>query len=138
MKSFRSFERIEGNNVKKDYRDSFSHYYVPKVQIKDLNVLIYGKSFFDLPVKNEEDAYEKIIDMYNNNDYTTGNLLDFAYYKENYKLIDLSKQTKLKDPQQINFIGKIEGENNGVTIFFIIKISEETTFEFSQNSVNIL
>ena len=47
--------------------------------------------------------------MSNNNDYTTGNLLDFAYFKENYKLIatDLSKQTKLKDPQQISFIGKL-------------------------------
>ena len=44
---------------------------------------------------------KKIIDMSNNNNYTTGNLLDFAYYKENYKLIatDLSKQTKIKDPQ---------------------------------------
>ena len=43
--------------------------------------------------------------------YTTGNLLDFVYYKENCKLIgiDLTKQTKIKDPQQINFIGKIEG-----------------------------
>ena len=49
--------------------------------------------------------------MCNNNDYTAGNLLDLAYYKENYRLIaiDLSKQTKIKDPQQINFIGKIEG-----------------------------
>ena len=58
--------------------------------------------------KNQEEAYEKIIEMSNNNDYTTGNLLDFAYFKENYKLIatDLSKQTKLKDPQQINFIGR--------------------------------
>ena len=93
-----------------------------------------------MPVKNEEEAYEKIIDMCNNNDYTTGNLLDCAYYKENYRLIaiDLSKQTKIKDPQQINFVGKIEGENNGVTVFFIIERSEETTFEFSQNSVNIL
>ena len=81
-----SFERIEEDNVKKDYRDSFSHYYVPKVQIKDFNVLIDGKSFFDLPIKNEEEAYENIIDM-SNNDYTTGNLLDFAYYKENYQLI---------------------------------------------------
>ena len=128
-----SFERIEEDNIKKDYRDSFSHYYVPKVQIKDFNVLIDGKSFFDLPIKNEEEAYEKIIDMSNNN-YMTGNLLDFAYYKENYRLIaiDLSKQTKLKDPQQINFIGKIEGQNNGVTMFFIIEKSEETTFEFSQ------
>ena len=62
----------------------------------------------------------------------SGNLLDFAYYQENYKLIatDVSKQTKIKDPQQINFIGKIEEKNNGVTIFFIIQKSEETTFEF--------
>ena len=99
-----SFERIEENNAKKDHRDSFSHYCVPNVEIKDFNVLTDGKSFFDLPVKNEEEAYEKIIDMSNNNDYTTGNLLDFAYFKENYRLIaiDLSKQTTLKDPQQIN------------------------------------
>ena len=135
-----SFESIEGNNVKKDYRDSFSHYYVPNIQIKDYNVLIDGKSFFNLPVKNEEEAYEKIIKMSNNVDYTTGNLLDFAYFKENCRLIatDLSKQTKINDPQQINFIGKIENENNGETIFFIIQRTEKTTFEFSQNSVNIL
>ena len=70
--------------------------------------------------------------MSNNNDYMTGNLLDFAYYKENYKLIviDLSKQTKIKDPQQINFIGKIEEQNKGATMFFIIEKSEETNFEF--------
>ena len=69
-----------------------------------------------------------------------GNLLDFAYYKENYKLIatNLSKQTKIKDAQKINFIGKIEEQNNGATMFFIIEKSEETTFEFVQNSVNIL
>ena len=135
-----SFGRIEENNVKKDYRDSFSHYYVPNIQIKDYNVLIDGKSFFNLPVKNEEEAYEKIIKMSNNVDYTTGNLLDFAYFKENCRLIatDLSKQTKINDPQQINFIGKIENENNGETIFFIIQRTEKTTFEFSQNSVNIL
>ena len=83
----------------RDYRNSFSHYYVPDAEIKDFNVLIDGKSFFDLPVKNEEETYEKIIEMNNNNDYTTGNLLDFAYFKKIYILIaiDLSKQTKLKD-----------------------------------------
>ena len=111
-----SFSR--NNNT--DNRDSFSDYYVPNVEIKDFNVLIDGKSFFDLPVKNEEEAYEKIIDMSNNNNYMTGNLLDFAYYKENCKLIaiDLSKQTKIKDPQEINFIGRLEGQDNGVTMFF--------------------
>ena len=56
-----SFERIEENKVKKDHGDSFSHYYVPNVQIKDFNVLIDGKSFSVLPVKNEEEAYEKLL-----------------------------------------------------------------------------
>ena len=79
------------------------------------------------------------MDMSNNNDYTTGNLLDYAYFKKHYELIaiDLSKKTTLKDPQQINFIGKLLN-NTGATMFFIIGKSEETTFEFSQNSVNIL
>ena len=127
-----SFERTEEDNIKKDYRDYFSNYYVPNIQVKDINVLIDGKSFFDLPIKNEKETYEKIIDMSNNNNYMTGNLIDFAHYKENCKLIaiDLSKQAKIKDPQQINFIGKIEKQVNRVTMFFIIEKSEETTFEF--------
>ena len=113
-----------------DNRDSFSHYYVPNVEIKDFNVLIDGKSFFDLPVKNEEEAYKNIIEMSNNNDYTTGNLLDFVYFTKKYKLIELSKQTKLKDSQQISFIGKLLA-TRGATMVFIIEKSEETTFNFS-------
>ena len=130
-----SFPR--NNNT--DSRYSFSNYYVPKVRVNDFNALIDRKSFFDLSVKNEEEAYEKIIEMSNNNDYTTGNLLDFAYFKKHYKLIaiDLSKQTNLKDPQQINFIGKVS-KNAGATMFFITEKSEETTFNFSQNSVAIV
>ena len=46
-------------------RDSFSCYYVPNVEVRDFSVLIDGKSFFDLPVKNEEEAYKKIIKMSN-------------------------------------------------------------------------
>ena len=85
-------------NNNTDSRYSFSNYYVPEVKVNDFNVLIDGKSFFDLSVKNDEEAYEKNIDMSNNNDFTTGNLLDYAYYKKHYRLIaiDLSKQTKLK------------------------------------------
>ena len=78
--------------------------------------------------------------MSKNNDYATSNLLDFAYFKEHYRLIaiDLSKQTKLKNPQQINFFDKLENQNYGATMFSIIEKSEETTFEFLQNFVNIL
>ena len=60
--------------------------------------------------------------------------------KKNYRLIaiDLSKQTKLKEPQQINFTGKLEGQNNGATMFFIIEKLKETTFEFLQNFATII
>ena len=55
-----SFQRIAGeNNAEKDYRDSFSRYYVPNVRIKDFSVLIDGKSFFDLPIKNEKKILRK-------------------------------------------------------------------------------
>ena len=109
-------------NEEGDNRDYFSHYYVPSVEIKDFNILTNGKSFFDLPVKNKEEAYEKIIDIGKNNDYTTGNLLHFTYFLKKYKLIviDLSKQSNLWNIQQINFIGKLENQTNGATMFFII------------------
>ena len=61
-------------NAEGDPRDSFSHYYVPNIETRDFSVLIDGKSFFNLPVKNDEEAYEKIIEMSRNNDYTTANL----------------------------------------------------------------
>ena len=67
--------------------------------------------------------------------------MDYEYFKDHYKLIavDLSKQIELENPnlkQQINFIGRLE-ENNA-TIFFIIEKKEETTFEFSQNSLVVV
>ena len=72
-----------------DDRTSFSKYYVPKF------VLIDGKPFFEIPVKNKEEASEAIIEMSKNNDYTTGNLLDYDYFSKDCRLIaiDLNKQT---------------------------------------------
>ena len=50
-----------------------------------------------------------------------------------------SKQTnKLKDPQQISFIDKLVNQTHGAITFFTIEKSEETTFEFLQNSIKIL
>ena len=95
-----------------------------------------------MPIKNEEETYEQIIEMRRNNNYTTGNLLDYEYFSKHYKLIqiDLSKQMELENPdlkKQINFTGRLE-RNEGATKFFIIKKSEETKFEFSQNAATIL
>ena len=92
---------------------SFSNYYVPKVEVNYFNVLIDAKPFFQIPVKNKEEAYEAITEMSKNNDYTTGNLLNYEYFKDHYLLIatDLSNQIELENPdlkQQINFIGRLE------------------------------
>ena len=95
-----------------------------------------------MPIKNEEETYEQMIEMERSNDYTTGNLLDYEYFSKHYKLIaiDLSKQIKLENAdfkQQINFIGRLE-RNEGATMFFIIKKSEETVFKFLQYGVSIV
>ena len=122
-------------------RTSFSKYYTPKVEIKDFNVLVNGKNFFDVPVKNKEEAYKKIIEISKNNDYTTGNLLDYEYFSKHYKLIaiDLSKKIELGNSdlnQKNNSVGKLEDDRE--TMFFIIEKSEETTLEFPQNSMSII
>ena len=54
-------------------RTIFSEYYVPEIEIKDYDVLIDQKQFFEIPIKNKEETYEAIIEMSKNTDYTTGN-----------------------------------------------------------------
>ena len=124
-----------------DNRTSFSKYHVSNIQIKDFNVLIDGKSFFDIPIKNRKETFEQTIEMGRNNDYTTGNLLDYEYFSKHYRLIaiDLSKQIELENfdlKQQISFIGQLVDDK--ATMFFIIEKSEETTFEFTINDAIIV
>ena len=124
-----------------DDGQSFSQFYLPNVMVKDYNVIIDKLAFFDLPIKTEEEAYEKIIDISRNNEYTTDNLLDYDYFKKHYKLIaiDLSKQQVLQENedliQQINFIGRLE---NAANVFIIIEKKENTILEFSQNFANVI
>ena len=124
-----------------DDRQSFSQFYLPKVLIQDFNVIIDKLAFFDLLIKTEEEAYEKIIDICRNNEYTTGNLLDYDYFKKHYKLIaiDLSKQQVLQENedliQQINFIGRLTEAAN---VFIIIEKKVNTILKFSQNLANVI
>ena len=87
-----------------DDRQSYSQFYLPGVMVKDFNVVIDKLAFFDLPIKTEEEAYKKIIDFSKNNEYTTGNLIDYDYFKKYYKLIaiDLSKQQVLQEFNSTN------------------------------------
>ena len=86
-------------------RKSHSDYYLPKVETKDYNVMIDGKNFFDQPINSDLKTYENIrIATGQGDDYTSGCLLDYSYFKENYKMIaiDLNKQQALDaDPRAI-------------------------------------
>ena len=108
--------------------------YLPRVMVKDFNVIIDKLAFFHLPIKTEEEVYEKILDIGRNSEYTTGNLLDYKYFKNYYILIavDLSKRQVLQENedliQQINFIGRLEEASN---ILIIIEKKKHTILEFS-------
>ena len=110
-----------------DERKSHSTYYLPKVEIKDSNDMIDSRNVFDQPINSITKTYENIrkIATGKGDDYTTGSLLDYYYFKKNYKMIaiDLSKQRAHgSDPraiQQINFAANLDRTGN-TAMFFII------------------
>ena len=128
-----------------DQRTSNKRYYTVNVEIKDYNVMIDRKNFFDRPVRNDKVTYENIrkIAIGQGYDYTTGCLLDHPYFKKYYKMIaiDLSKQQALDaDPraiQQINFTANLDRDGN-TRFYFILEEVKETVFEFSQGTVKVL
>ena len=87
-------------------RNSFVKYYMSLVEIKDFNVLINNRSFFDQPVENKKRT--KNLLKCQDDDYTTGSLLDYLYHQKYYKLIGiyLSRQPNMTISEQINFIKK--------------------------------
>ena len=58
----------------KNGQNSFVKYYMQLVEIKDVNALIGNTPFFDQPIKNQKEPYEKLLEMLINNDCRTGNL----------------------------------------------------------------
>ena len=115
--SFEGVDRLFVSSFENENdRTSHSNYYLPKVEIKDYNVMIDGKNFFDQPINSDLKIYENIrkIATDQEDDYTTGCLLDYSYFKDYFKMIgtDLSKQQFLDaDPraiQQINFTANLE------------------------------
>ena len=107
--------------------------------------MINGENFFNHPIKNDKVTYENIrnIATGQRDDYTTGCLLDYPYFKDTYKVIalDLSKQQSLDaDPrssQQINFAANLDRPGN-TRIYFILEEANETVLDFSQGTVKVL
>ena len=128
--------------------DSYKKYFLPIVKIDNYNVEIDGRNFYDQPSHDSIKQYHKIrkISTGQGDDYTTGCLLDYFYFRKNYRLIaaDLSKQKALDADstaiQQIIFTGTIKAAvaNTRVIIFYVFEKSKETILEFSKGTTKVL
>ena len=123
-------------------------YFLPRVKIENYKIEIDGTNFHDQPINDSIKQYDEIrkVSTGQGDHYTTGCLLDFAYFENKYRLIavDLIKQKALdadsRAIQQIIFTGKITSTvpNIRVVIFYILEKSKETIFEFSKGSTKVL
>ena len=126
-------------------RTSSKSYYLPNVEIKNYNAMINGENFFDQPIKDNKVTYENIrkIATGKGDDYTSGCLLDYQYFRDSYKMIavDLSKQqpsdADLRAIQQINFSANLDRAGN-TRIYFILEEAKETKLNFAQGTVKVL
>ena len=109
--------------------------------------MIGERNFYDQPINDLIKQYDEVrkVSIGYGDDYTTGSLLDYAYFKDNYRLIavDLSKQKTLDaDPraiQQIVFQGVVGGENNTkIRLYTILEKSKETILEFYKGTAKAM
>ena len=129
-------------------KNSYRKYFLPRPKIKNYNIEIDGRHFYDQSINDLIKQYDEVrkISTGQGDDYTTGCLLDFAYFENNYRLIaaDLSKQKALdadsRAIQQIIFTGKIKAaaDNTRVIIYYILEQSKETILEFAKGTTKVL
>ena len=130
-----------GDNVNDE--NSCGKYFLPRLKIINYNIEIDGRDFYDQSVNDLIKQYDEVrkISTGQGDDYTTGCLLDFAYFEMNYRIIaaDLSKQKALDvDPkaiQQIIFTGKT---NNTIRIYYVLEQTIKTILEFAKGTTKIL
>ena len=123
-------------------RNGQQKYYLPRIDLEKYNVIIDGRNFYDNPIESDIEKYRefKKVMIGKGEDYTTGSLLDFNYFDKHYKLVavDLSKQKELdadlRAIQQIEFKYML-GKNS--TIYWVLKKSKETIFEFYKGNVKV-
>ena len=137
-----AFDNTENGN-KKVERESHRKYFLPRVDITNYNVLIDGRNVYDQPINDQINNYDEIrnIATMKGDNYATGCLLDYQYFKDHYQLIavDLSKQKELDaDPkanQQIEFYGKLRTNSQVCTV---LEKSKETVLKFDKRTAKVL
>ena len=122
-------------------------YFLRRGEIKNYNVLIGERNFNDQSINDSIKQFDEVrkVSTGQGDDYTTGCLLDYAYLKDNYKLIavDLSKEKALDaDPraiQQTVFQGVVGGDDNTkIRLYTILEQSKETVLEFYKGTAKVL
>ena len=135
-----AYDNTAGNNQVSV--DSYKKYFLPRVKIDNYNIEIDGRNFYDQPINDSIKQYDEIrkISTRQGDDYTTGFLLDFAYFKNNYRLIeaDLSKQKDLDaDSRAIQQI-ITDKASAGVMIYYILEQTKQTMLEFAKRTTKVL
>ena len=122
------------NNDNNDNRYVFNDYYLPKLFSNECNMLVNNSPIYSIPISDKKELYEKTVNKFDN---MSGNCFD-EYFRDNFviHMFDLGDYSK-NENIQINFIGKIIGENNGMNMYILEKITT-TTFKFNLNSVEIV
>ena len=126
------------------YRDDHRKYFLPRVNIKDYDVLIDGRSLYDQNISDEIKMYDEVrkTALGKGDDYSAGCLLDFLYYKDHFKLVfcDLSKQAVLDSVpraiQQIEFVYRLDDSENP-EMLTVSEKEKQTILEFSRGSVKV-
>ena len=134
-----AYSRTDDNQAT---RNGQRKHYLPRIDLKKYNVIIDGRNFYDNPIESNIEKYRELkkVMIGKGEDYTTGSLLDYDYFKKHYKLVavDLSKQKELDaDPraiQQIEFKYMLETNS---TIYWVLEKSKETILEFYKGTVKV-
>ena len=137
-----AYNRLDAADDNQFTRNSQQTYYLPRNDLNKYNVIIDGRNFYHNPIESDVEKYRELkkVMIGKREDYTTGSLLNFNYFKKHYKLVavDLSKQKELDaDPraiQQIKFKYML-GTNS--TVYWVLKKSKDTILEFYKGTVKI-
>ena len=138
----RLFVMVYSNVANQPGRNSQQKYYLPRIDLNKYNVIIAGRNFYDNPIESDIEKYRELKEVMigKGEDYKTGSLLDYDYFKKHYKLVavDLSKQKELDaDPraiQQIEFKYMLETNS---TFYWVLEKSKETILEFYKGTVKV-
>ena len=129
-------------NANRSTRDARTRHYLPTIDLNKYNVIIDGRNFYDNPIKSDVEKYRELKKVLTGkgDDYTTGSLLDYYYFKKNYKLVavDLSKQKELHaDPRAIQQIKFKYMLGTYSTIYWVLEKSKEAILEFYKGTVKV-